>query len=388
MLSWLERSDSCRTGRRLAVRSVAQLVFRIMAHLESLPNNPESSVSTKFKRVRESINARRMLRVGAIGAALFSPLAVSRETIHYDIPDFYGPPSYIAGRVGETTYDTKPGADIICLPQDTQEIASLQKLTFQASDFVDMGTNQTSEDALFFEQDGRPTHSENTHILLMQVDGDESENCKIHYIAREFMQAFEQLPITISYLRKPVPIPFTRANERLVRGPEESEAVMDAIRKSTGRNYDKALVFLNTDIFFGTTNYTTKHDIAFTALHNPESLYVALHEGGHLLGLDDGYRHNITYDKVLTSSELTFGHQYTEDEARAAFDPQRPDKLIPTGTVVNGKQVFARHDPSFDGFNLMRWANSQSVRTRQKAGQPLLTPFQVRYISEHLKRER
>lgn len=359
-----------------------------MIHLESLPNNPELSTATESKQIRNITNPRRLLRVGAIGTALFSQLAIPGKPNHYGIPDFYGPPSYIAGRKGEPTYDTKPGSDIICYPQDTQEIASLHTIAFQHSDFVDMGTNPTSEYVPFFEEDGSPTHPENTHILLMQVNGDDSKNCRIDYFAREFKQAFQQLPLTISYLRQPVPIPFTRANERVVRGLEETETVMKAIKDTTGRHYGKVLVFLNSNVFLGITHHRPNHDIAFTPLRNPESLYIALHEGGHLLGLDDGYTHNIAYEKIFTSSELTFGHQYSKDEARVAFDSQNPDKLKPTGTVINGKQIFARDASGFGGFNLMRPANSQSVRARQKTGQPLLTPFQVRYIREHLKRER
>lgn len=359
-----------------------------MTHLENLSNPQTLSNPSIFSRARRVISPRRILQIGTISATLFPPLGLTHASSPFEIPDFYGPPAYIANRKGESKYDTEPGADIVCFPQDTKEIASLESLEFQKDDFVDISTNQSMQDEPLFNPDGTPIYPKNTRMLLLQVDTDESDTCRIDTYARIIGKAFEQIPLTISYVKHPVPIPFTRANEHVARGLEETEAVMHALHTSTGRNYEKVLVLLNTNIFFGITDYRTKYDIAFTSLGNPESLYAILHESGHLLGLDDGYRHNLTFQAALTSSELTFGHQYSEKEARAAFDTNKPDTLLPTGIVINHKQVFAREAPGFEGFNLMRSSNSQRITARLKAGQPILSPYQVRYIREHVKRER
>ncbi len=357
-----------------------------MTHIESHPHTPHHSTQSIFDRVRHAANLRRILRAGTIGATLLSPLSLSRETLHYTIPDFHGPPAYVAGRTGDTTYDTELGEDIICFPQDSREIDSLENLFFQPSDFVDIGTNSHSANGQLFEPNGEPIRPKNTHVLLMQVDTEESGTCKIDYFSHMFAQAFEQLPLTISYLKKPVPIPFARANERVVTGLEETETVMNAISKSTGRHYSKVLVFLNSDAFIGITSYRPEHDIAFMTLNNPESLYIALHEGGHFFGLDDGYKHNLSFEAAITSSELTFGHEYTKDEARVAIDPNMLGELIPTGTVINGKQIFFRQDPGFKDFNIMRYANTEGINARLKAQKPVFSPYQVRYMQEHLKR--
>jgi len=149
---------------------------------------------------------------------------------------------------------------------------------------------------------------------------------------------------------------------------------------------DRILFFLNTPEFIGNTHsYPQDNLIGFIGGNTNNTLYLAAHEVGHLLGLTDGYSRHFSRAELLRNSlELFLKESTLRPYAQQAYNTLRPP-IIDTGNTCNGEPVYTFSDQP----NVMTHSfTDQDYIDGKIVLETQYTPFQKAVMNEYIKQSR
>lgn len=313
-------------------------------------------------------------RVGLVATTLFIAPDRPHAAILESIPDFIGPAIYAAGRDEDPKYDVNEtiSQDPIMLFDGSSE--EIERETFTPDDFVD------------FLPHAEPG-TEFSDVLVVPIGFTDDADFQLIDERVQFLtQAFVDLPVTFSYIKRSLPVPVEKIGKSITSASTEADLITRLINKQTGRKYSQVLYAVNSDLFFGHSYASKKRDSSFVSFKHSLTPYILLHEVGHLFGLGDRYRYNIKYDQLRESSEYTFDPLLSIGAARVAYNPDNRAAYVQgTGIVAYGKELKQYNERGFEGFNIMQKVTPKQISSRMAAHEPLFTEFQLSYMKAYLR---
>lgn len=300
------------------------------------------------------------------------PIIQDEEPLQH-LRDFIGPPTYIACRTDEPTYDhqkkTVKAEPEMIFPGNPAEIESS---VFTIDDIEgDFGI------PVFDEKGELDKGRINTLIIPVGFSPSELDS-EVNDRMELLSKGFEGVDVSFSRLKDSQPIRILRNRHAVLRQDDQINTLLAHIKRDTARIYDNVIVIINSDIYMGGST----ERIAMVAGEKTNKAFVLLHEAAHGLGLYDAYMYNMSPDDLKNSSEHTLDPDLSLGIAKWAWDNTKPKpKLTPSGAVCDGKTIYRYGDDGFEGFNMMERVKDDQIRERLSGGKGVFTPWQINYMN-------
>lgn len=225
---------------------------------------------------------------------------------------------------------------------------------------------------LEFEEIGKP---ETYEILLAPVGYEENIDETMQYIIDNLNKSFQGIDVEFHYLHTSAPIGIERI-ERLAFLSDLNEA--EYIQEKTGVN---TIAFvINSDEYMGGGG-----KFPVFSGNSKTTIFLAVHEIGHNLSLNDGYNRYYGKNK-LNGSELFLSIYELEPKVKKAYQKIKPP-IIHTGNVCGVQPVFTFYQPG-DVMDVTFW-DSQLLKKLEEGWKPF-NPLQVEimnyYVEEHVEK--